>query len=115
MFNGIIAEKQIRKLSAWNNMPGEIKMSTNVNLAKYLAMSWHFSVTPSEWEGKKGYWACVSELPNCSTFAKTQSEALSTVAQLLPTYLKIALESKADIPVPEGRDPAADDAGGTIV
>jgi antitoxin HicB len=88
---------------------------TKLNLEKYLAMSWHFSVVPSEWENEKGYWACVSELPNCSTFATSQAEALSTVAQLLPAYLEAAIESNADIPIPESRDSGADDVGGTIV
>jgi predicted RNase H-like HicB family nuclease len=91
------------------------KQGSKSNLDKYLDMSWHFSATPSEWEGQKGYWAWVSELPDCSTFAPTQSEALSIVAELLPVYLTAALESHADIPVPEGRDPDADSAGGTIV
>jgi predicted RNase H-like HicB family nuclease len=91
-------------------------MKKNKNkVSEYLAMSWHFSASASEWEGEKGYWAWVSELPNCSTFASTQSQALSTVAEMLPTYLNAAIESNAIIPVPEGRDPEADDAGGTIV
>jgi len=67
-------------------------------------MPWHFSIIPSEWEGEKGYWAWVSELPNCSTFVHTQSEALSAVVELLPIYLKAALEAAADIPAPETRN-----------
>jgi antitoxin HicB len=90
-------------------------MSNKIDLEEYLAMSWHYSVEPSAWEGEKGYWAWVSELPNCSTFASTQSKALSTVAELLPLYLKAALASGATVPTPESRDPDADQAGGTIV
>lgn len=90
-------------------------MRKNMNLDQYLSMSWHFSIKPSEWEGEKGYWAWVSELPNCSTFGATQSEALSTVAQLLPAYLKAAIESNSSIPTPEGRELEADEVGGTIV
>jgi predicted RNase H-like HicB family nuclease len=79
-------------------------MSIKTNLKKYRAMPWHFSIIPSEWEGEKGYWSWVSELPNCSTFAHTQSEALSAVVELLPVYLKAALEAAAAIPVPETRN-----------
>ncbi|HEY9870924.1 MAG TPA: type II toxin-antitoxin system HicB family antitoxin [Candidatus Obscuribacterales bacterium] len=90
-------------------------MKRTKSLDEYLNMTWHFSVHPSEWEGEKGYCAWVSELPNCSSFGRTQSEALAAVAQLLPAYLKAALESKADIEAPEGREPEAEDVGGTIV
>lgn len=90
-------------------------MSGEMNLDEYLGMSWHFSVQRSEWEGQLGYWAWVSELPNCSTFGGTQSEALSAVVQLLPAYLKAAIESNVFIPTPESREPEADDVGGTIV
>lgn len=86
-----------------------------MNLDEYLSMSWHFSIQPSEWEGEKGYWAWVSELPNCSTFGRTQSEALSAGAQLLPAYLKAAIESDSGIPTPEGLEPEAEEVGGTIV
>jgi len=90
-------------------------MSKKLNLEQYLNMSWHFSVASSKWEGEAGYWAWVSELPDCSTFGTTQASALSAVAKLLPAYLSAALESNVEIPTPEGRDPDADDAGGTIV
>jgi antitoxin HicB len=90
-------------------------MTKKMNLDEYLSMSWHFSIQPSEWEGEQGFWAWVSELPNCSTFGNTQSEALSTVAKLLPAYLKAAVESNASIPTPVGREPEADEVGGTIV
>ncbi len=90
-------------------------MSRKTDLDEYLSMSWHFSIQPSEWEGERGYWAWVSELPNCSTFGSTQSEALSAVVQLLPAYLKAAIESNASLPAPERREQEADDVGGTIV
>ncbi len=90
-------------------------MSKKINLDEYVSMPWHFSIQSSEWDGKPGYWAWVSELPNCSTFAASQAEALSKVAQLLPAYLKAAVESNANIPTPEGREPEADEVGGTIV
>jgi antitoxin HicB len=90
-------------------------MSKKRNLEQYLTMSWHFSVASSKWEGATGYWAWVSELPNCSTFGTTQADALSAVATMLPAYLSAALESNVAIPTPEGRDPDADEAGGTIV
>ena len=90
-------------------------MKKKVNLGEYLNLAWHYSVTPSEWEGQKGYWAWVSELPNCSTFGATPAEALSAVAQLLPIYLKASLESNATVPVPESRDSGVDEAGGTII
>lgn len=90
-------------------------MSNKTQLERYMAMSWHFSVSPSQWEGEKGYWAWVSELPNCSTFARTPGEALSTVAELLPAYLTAALQSETEIPIPESRNPDADESGGTIV
>jgi antitoxin HicB len=84
-------------------------------LDEYLKMPWHFSVKPSEWEGEKGYWAWVSELPDCSTFGRSHSEALAAVAKLLPSYLKAAMVSKSNIPTPTGRDFGADEVGGTIV
>lgn len=90
-------------------------MSKKIDLDEYLKLSWHFAVESSEWEGEEGYWAWVSELPNCSTFAPTQSGALAAVSKLLPSYLKAALESGATIPTPTSRDPEADDVGGTIV
>lgn len=90
-------------------------MKTQTELDHYLNLAWHYSVAPSNWEGQKGYWAWVSELPNCSTFAPTPAEALSAVAQLLPAYLKALLESKATVPLPDSRDIDASEAGGTIV
>lgn len=78
-------------------------------------MPWHFCVEPSEWEGEKGYWAWVSELPNCSTFGRSQAEALSAVARLLPTYIKTAIRSNAVIPTPTNREAEADKVGGKIV
>jgi antitoxin HicB len=90
-------------------------MSENSLLEDYLALPWHYSVAPSVWEGEAGYWACVCELPDCSTFAPTQEEALLAVAQSLPAYLAAALESKAEIPTPEKLGSAVDDLGGTIV
>lgn len=90
-------------------------MKTQSELDQYLNLAWHYSVAPSDWEGQNGYWAWVSELPNCSTFAPTPAEALSAVAQLLPAYLKAALESRATVPLPESRDIDANEAGGTIV
>lgn len=90
-------------------------MSKQTKLSEYIEMPWHYSVAASEWEGQKGYYAWVSEMPNCSTFASTPSEALSVVAALLPSYLKVALESKTLIPRPESRDTETEDFGGTIV
>lgn len=90
-------------------------MGKKTTLSEYLRMSWHFAVEPSEWEGEQGYWAWVSELPNCSTFGSTQSEALSAVANMLPAYLKAAMKSKVAIPNPESRAADADAVGGTIV
>src|SRR5271170_5068891 len=90
-------------------------MNKKHTLQDYLNMPWHFSVEPSDWEGEKGYWAWVSELPNCSIFAPTLWEALTAVAQSLPAYLKVAIASSASIPVPTGRDSEAELAGGTIV
>ena len=90
-------------------------MSKKMNLDEYLSMSWHFSIQPSEWEGEPGYWAWVSEVPNCSTFGSTQSAALSAVAELLPAYLKAAIESHAAIPTPAVCEPGIDEVGGTIV
>ncbi len=37
------------------------------------------------------------------------------MAQLLPAHLKAAIESNASIPMPESREPEAEDVGGTIV
>lgn len=90
-------------------------MNQKSRLREYLAMSWHFAIEASEWEGENGYWAWVSELPNCSTFGYTQSEALSSVAEMLPAYLEAAIQSNAPIPEPESREPAMDEMGGTIV
>ncbi len=90
-------------------------MNQKSKLREYLAMSWHFAIEASEWEGEKGYWAWVSELPNCSTFGYTQSEALSSVAEMLPVYLEAAVQSNASIPEPESREPTMDEMGGTIV
>jgi len=94
-------------------LKGEMHKQEKLN--EYLEMPWHYSVAPSQWEGQNGYCAWVSELPDCSTFALTPAEALSMVAQLLPEYLKIALESQAVIPAPESRDAQSEDFGGTIV
>lgn len=84
-------------------------------LKEYIDLPWHYSVAASEWEGEKGYWAWVSELPDCSTFGKSRLKALETVANLLPDYLAAALESNSPIPKPESRSLDASDAGGTIV
>lgn len=90
-------------------------MNKKKNLDDYMNMPWHYSIQPSEWEGEQGYWAWVSELPNCSTFGRTQSEALSAVAQLLPGYLKATIKSTSSIPVPEGCTTDVEEVGGTIV
>ncbi len=93
---------------------------TKVNTKKtrvqeYLNLPWHYSVEASDWEGEKGYWAWVSELPDCSTFDKSRVKALEAVANLLPEYLLAALESNANIPIPESGSVDAADLGGTIV
>jgi antitoxin HicB len=90
-------------------------MTKKTKLEEFLNMPWHFCVERSEWEGEDGYWAWVSELPNCSTFGATQSEALSAVAEMLPAYLKATLRSNAAIPTPAARAAEADEVGGTIV
>lgn len=82
---------------------------------EYLNLPWHYSVEASNWEGEKGYWAWVSELPDCSTFDKSRVKALEAVANLLPEYLLAALESNANIPIPESGSVDAADLGGTIV
>jgi predicted RNase H-like HicB family nuclease len=86
---------------------GQTKMNKKLILQEYLNMPWHFAVKESDWEGEKGHWAWVSELPDCSTFGHTQAEALATVEDCLPIYLKAALDSKVVIDEPSSRDVAS--------
>jgi antitoxin HicB len=90
-------------------------MTKRLGLKDYLEMPWHFAVEPSNWEGEKGYWAWVCELPNCSTFGRSPSDALTAVAQSLPVYLEAAIDSKSSIPIPLGHEPEIEEVGGTIV
>ncbi len=59
----------------------------------YLNLPWHYSTESSTWEGEKGYWVSVAELPECSTFAPTLEEGLKMIPNLLREYLKIAIVS----------------------
>lgn len=84
-------------------------------LKEYLNLPWHYSVEASEWEGENVFWVWVFELPDCSTFDKSRVKALETVANLLPEYLEVALDSNSVIPIPEARSTESGDVGGTIV
>lgn len=70
-------------------------MNEKPDIDDLLERTWQYSVAPSEWEGQKGYYAWVTDMPARSAFASTQAEALSAVAHLLPTYLQAAAESNA--------------------
>ncbi len=67
----------------------------------YMSLPWHYSTEASEWEGEKGYWISVAELPDCSTFASKIEEGLARMPSLLREYLKASLASQANIPMPE--------------
>lgn len=67
--------------------------TTTVN--KYLAMPWHYSSEASKWEGEKGFWVWVAELPDCSTFSNSLEDGLAKLPSLLSHYLKVAVASKA--------------------
>ncbi len=75
----------------------------NIEVDYYLNLPWHYSTEASNWEGEKGYWVAVAEIPECSTFAPTLEEGLQIIPNLLREYLKVAIVSGAQIPMPNDR------------
>ncbi len=69
-----------------------------------ISLPWHYSTEASVWEGQKGYWISVAELPDCATFATNLGEGMATIPSLLREYLKVALVSRAEISAPETSD-----------
>jgi predicted HicB family RNase H-like nuclease len=67
-------------------------------------LPWHYCSEASIWEGQKGYWISVAELPDCGTFAPSLEEGLAKIAGLLREYLTVALAAKTAIPLPETSD-----------
>jgi predicted RNase H-like HicB family nuclease len=72
----------------------------NTAIDYYLNLPWHYSTEASIWEGEKGYWVAVAELPECSTFAFTIEEGLKIIPALLREYIKVAIVSGVDMPEP---------------
>jgi len=72
-----------------------------ITINDYMNLPWHYSTEASTWEGEKGYWISVAELPDCSTFASKIEEGLAIMPRLLREYLKTSLASQANIPMPE--------------
>jgi predicted RNase H-like HicB family nuclease len=70
-------------------------------IEEYLNMPWHYCTEASIWEGQKGYWISVAELPDCSTFSTTIEEGLSIMPLLLREYIKAALIAKSILPLPK--------------
>jgi len=77
-------------------------MSNKKNtVEQYLQLPWHYCTEASEWEGEKGYWVSVAELPDCSTFTNRLEDGLVLMPRLLKEYLAVALKSSAKIPLPD--------------
>ena len=72
-----------------------------IEIDRYMDLPWHYCTQASEWEGEKGYWVSVAELPDCSTFAVKLEEGLAAIPNLLREYLKVAISANAPIPTPE--------------
>ena len=77
------------------------KKISKLSTSSYLSMPWHYCSEASEWEGAKGFWVWVAELPDCSTFATSLENGLAQLPALLDQYLRVAIASKAKIPLPE--------------
>jgi predicted RNase H-like HicB family nuclease len=78
-----------------------MKNKAQVNIEPYMSLPWHYCTEASEWEGEKGYWVSVAELPDCSTFAVRLEDGLAAIPNLLREYLKVAISNEAVIPIPE--------------
>src|SRR6202021_2343126 len=78
-----------------------------IEIDRYMDLPWHYCTQASEWEGEKGYWVSVAELPDCSTFAVKLEEGLAAIPDLLREYLKVAISADAPIPTPESPDQPA--------
>jgi antitoxin HicB len=76
-------------------------MKNRTQIDQYMNLPWHYCTEASEWEGEKGYWISVAELPDCSTFAVRLEEGLAAIPDLLREYLKVAIAANASIPIPE--------------
>ncbi len=70
----------------------------NKQIDHYMSMPWHYCTEASEWEGEKGYWVSVAELPDCSTFAVRLEDGLAAIPDLLREYLKVAISTNTPIP-----------------
>jgi len=76
-------------------------MNKQLTVEDYMQMPWHYHTEATEWEGDKGFWVAIAELPDCSTFARSIEDGLAMLPQLLRQYLQVAIKSKAQIPAPK--------------